>query len=245
MTEDERIDVENAQAPEPEDVEGHSAKHVVAAGLAGAALIGAGAVGVKVATDDDKSRNQAALVASEDARERLAKADADGDGYVGYHDLAKVDMKFNVAPLNAEGSDVTAEALAAAGIKIEIESVGREDGYQLEANTIVLKHKVDDEVDKLVEGPGLEWAQKHKGLDGDGDGYAGGAELMEAGWKVMTTDLDQAGDKHVDLKALEEAGIKIDLATLGEGGYTVEDGTIFHKEGIDEAVDTFMKQGSR
>lgn len=243
MPEDERIDEKTPPAGENEAVEAHGAKQVAGIGLAAAALIGAGAVGVKVATDDDKSRKQAALLAPE-ARERLAKADADGDGYVSYHDLAKVEMKFNVAPLNAEGSDVTAEALAAAGAKIETDDVGREDGYQLEADTIVLKFKVDEEVDKLVQGPALEWAQKLKELDPDGDGYAGGAELIEAGWRLVTTDFDQAGSKQVDLKALQEAGIRIDLATLGEGGYTVEDGTIFHKGGIDEAVDTFLKQSS-
>jgi hypothetical protein len=240
VTEDERIDEEHATPEDAEDVEGHGVKEVAGVGLAAAALIGAGAVGVKVATDDDKSRNQAALVA-EDTRERLAKADADGDGFVDYRDLSDVGMKIAPDELRAEGYDVTSEALASAGVKIELAVIGKEEGFAVEGETIMLKTEVDQRLDEIAKSSALEWADKHKEIDRDGDGYAGGVELLEAGYKVMTTDLEEAGYKEVDLKALEEAGMKINLATLGEGGYSVEDGTIFHKDGLDEKLDAFVK----
>lgn len=232
MAEDERTE-------EPKEVEAHGVKEVAGVGLAAAALIGAGAAGVKYATDDDKSRNQAALVA-EDAQERLAKADADGDGYVNYRELANVDMKFSPAPMNAEGTEVTAEALAAAGVKIELEDIGREDGYQLERNVILLKYKVDEEVDKLAMGPAMEWASKHKEMDGDGDGYATPLELDQAGYKFVVA-LDEATYKEYEPKELEAAGVKFNLAELGEGGFPVQDNLVMHKEGIDERLDAFIK----
>jgi hypothetical protein len=76
-------------------------------------LIGAGAVGVTMASDDDSSRSQAALV-DRSAAERLAMADADKDGYVTYGELAHEGYKYTTEELQAEGTDVTAEGLAAA-----------------------------------------------------------------------------------------------------------------------------------
>lgn len=236
MADDERTEGTN-------DVEAHGAKEIAGVGLAAAALIGAGAYGVKEATDDDKSRNQAALVA-DDTRERLAKADADGDGYVNYRELANVDMKLDPAPMNAEGTEVTAEALAAAGVKIEIEDIGREDGYQLERNLVLVKYKVDEEVDKLAMGPAMEWASKHKEMDGDGDGYATPLELDQLGYKFVVA-LDEATYKEYEPKELEAASVKFNLAELGEGGFPVQDNLVMYKEGVNELLDAFIKGEER
>jgi Ca2+-binding EF-hand superfamily protein len=240
VSEDQRTEEQNQHGEE--EVEAHGVKEVAGVGLAAAALIGAGAVGVKVARDDDKSRDQAALVAPEDARERLAKADADGDGYVNYRELANVDMKFNVTPLQAEGTDVTAEALASAGVKIEIPDVGGEDGYELEGNAILLKYKVDEEVDRLVQGSGLEWFKKHKEIDRDGDGYASYEELSEVGWEWDPSELNEAGYEEVSAEELAKAGWKQPLATFGEGGFVTKEGMIMLRFGVDDKLDALAKE---
>ena len=235
MTEDEQRE---ETTPEGDDVEGHGARQIAAAGLAGAALIGAGAVGVKVATDDDRSRNKGALVSEIGSLER---ADPDQDGFATYHDLAREGFKIDTELLKVEGLEVTADALAAAGHKIELALVGKDEGFPLESDTILLKQEVDERLDELAKTSALEWADKFKELDRDGDGYAGGAELAELGWKLASKDLEGVSWKYIEVKSLEEAGVKVDLATLGEGGYSIEDGTIFHKDGVDERLDAFIK----
>jgi hypothetical protein len=122
-------------------------------------LIGAGAVGVNMATDDDSSRSQAALV-DRSAAERLAMADADKDGYVTYGELAHEGYKYTTEELQAEGTDVTAEGLAAAGHKIELKLIGSEEGFALKENLIFLKYNVDPLLDELAKGSASEWTKK-------------------------------------------------------------------------------------
>jgi hypothetical protein len=242
VTEDERI--EEKQAPEePEDVEAHGAKHVVAAGLAGAALIGAGAAGVKLATDDNQSRNQGALVSPEES-ESLAQADGDNDGYVNYRDLAHEGWKYSVEELNAEGVDVTAEALAAAGAKIELELVGKHEGFPLEGETIKLRSGVDPAVDELIKGRALEWMDKHREIDQDQDGFASVEELEKAGWKYDLSALQEAGYE-VSAEDLAKAGMKIDLALLGEGGFATKENMVLLRFGVDDKVDALIKGEER
>jgi hypothetical protein len=243
MADNERIDDERAETEESQEVEAHGAKQVAGIGLAAAALIGAGAVGVKVATDDDKSRNQAALV-EEDAASRLAKADADRDGYATYRELDAVGLKYDTELLKIEGIDVSAEALSAAGHKVEIDVVDKENGFPLDGDAIMLKRGVSEELDRLVETSAAEWTLKFNELDRDTDGYAGGEELAAGAYKLVIKgedELDEASWKHLEPKSLEEAGQKIRLADLGAGGFAVEKDTIFLKLGVDEKLDAFIK----
>lgn len=239
MAEDERIDEESASVEEAEDVEAHGAKHVVAAGLAGAALIGAGAASVKLTGDDEPQRNQGALLSPE-AR-NIQAADLDGDGYVNYRELAHEGFKFSVEPLNAEGIDVTAEGLSAAGHKVEVELVGKEEGFALEGDTIMLKQGVDSELDKLAEGTALEWTKKIREIDRDGDGYASYEELSASDWyKWNVAELNEAGYE-VTAEELGKAGYKMNLGLIGEGGFVTQDDMIMLKLGLDDKLDALIK----
>lgn len=243
MTEDERNEEQvDSTTPKGEEVEGHGTKHVVAAGLAGAALIGAGAGAVKLATDDDQSRNQGALVSQRGVQERLMKADADRDGYVTYQDLEVVGLKYDTKLLKIEGFDVSAEALSAAGHKVELALVDKEKGFPVEGETIMLKDGVTPELDELAKGAAEEWTKKIRELDRDEDGYLDYEALAEAGNKlIIKGELDEVADKHLEIKELVAAGVKIRSADLGEGGFAMEEDTIFVKYGVDEKLDAFIK----
>lgn len=243
MTEDERIDEKSAAAEEANDVEAHGAKHVVAAGLAGAALIGAGAAGVKLATDDDKpnQRVEGALTSSEEvAPADLKAADRDGDGYLTYRELTDGGFdKWNVDELNAEGYDVTGEGLAAAGGKFPIEAVGREGGFAIKENTIFLRLGVEPELDEMVKGSALDWSSKLREIDRDGDGYAGVEELDQAGVKMNVAPLNEAG-YDVTPEDLEKAMAKIELASLGEGGFVMQEDMVMLRLGVDDKFDELL-----
>lgn len=229
---------------EENEVEAHGVKEVAGVGLAAAALIGAGAGAVKLATDDGKPNQRIGALLSPEAHTRLAKADTDGDGYVDYRDLAHEGFKLSVAPMKVEGADVTAEALASAGAKIELAAIGKEGGFALERDTILLRSGVDSKVDELVKGSGQEWTDKHKGIDLDGDGYASFEELEKAGFKVSFDELGEAGSKHSP-EELEKAGIKIGLASLGEGGFVTKEDLVILRYGVDQKLDEFFKGEER
>lgn len=236
-------DEERTEERQNEDVEAHGAKQIAAAGLAGAALIGAGAVGVKMATDDDDtSRNQGALVERGTAS-NLAKADTDRDGYVSYQDLEAVGYKYDTELMKVEGFGGGADALSAAGYKLQLALVGKEKGFPVEGETIMLKYGVTRELDGLAKGAGEEWAKKIKPLDRDEDGYLDYEALAEAGKKVIINDEgpEELAGKHVEIKELHEAGVKIRSADLGEGGFSMEEDAIFLKYGVNEKVDAFIK----
>lgn len=226
--------------PEQDEVEAHGAKQVAGVGLAAAALIGAGAGAVKLATDDDSGQRNVGALLSPEAHTRLKQADTDRDGYVNYRDLAHEGFKLSVAPMKVEGADVTAEALSSAGAKIELAAIGKEGGFALERDTILLKSGVDSKVDELVKGDAQEWTDKHKGIDVDGDGYASFEELEKAGFKVSFDELGEAGSKHSP-EELEKAGIKIGLASLGEGGFVTKEDMVILKYGVDQKLDAFIK----
>jgi hypothetical protein len=235
-------DEERTEERHDEDVEAHGPKKVVATGLAGAALIGAGAVGVKLATDDDSNRNTGALVSPTGVDERLAKADTDRDGYVTYQDLEAVGYKYDAELLKVEGYDVSAEALAAAGHKVELALVDKERGWELEGETIKLRSGVSEELDELAKGGAEEWMKKIRPLDRDEDGYLDYEALAEAGHKlIIKGELDEVADKHVEIKELYAAGVKIKSADLGEGGFAMEEDAIYLRYGVDEKLDAFIK----
>jgi hypothetical protein len=239
VPEDERIDEENPSAGENEEVEAHGAKQVAGIGLAAAALIGAGAVGVKVATDDDQPRNQGALV-ERSVAERLAKADTDQDGYVGYRDLAQEGFDLSAQPLRKDGIDVADEALAASGVKIEVDAIGREGGFGLEGDTILIESKIDDKVDAAVEGPAIEWTDKFKEIDQDGDGYASTEELEKAGYTLDFSKVREEGYE-VSTEELSKSGITINLTSFGEGGFVTKESVVMLSLGVDDKVDAFIK----
>jgi hypothetical protein len=245
VSEDRRVVDEGAAAEQTEDVEAHGVKEVAGVGLAAAALIGAGAAGVKMATDDDQSRNQGALVAERSVAERLARADADKDGYVNYGELAHEGFKFNVEELNAEGVEVTAEGLAAAGHKVELGLIGAEDGFALKGDTIMLKWGPDPALDELAKGSASEWTIKLREIDRDGDGYAAYEELNEVGWKWDPAALNEAFHKDGDAADLAKAGYKQPLHTFGEGGFPVDENTVMLKRGIDGDLDALFIKGEK
>jgi len=241
VAEDERIDEENAAAEEAEDVEAHGAKKVVGVGLATAALLGAGAGAVKLAGGDEQpsQRIEGALLSPE-ARS-LKAADRDGDGYLTYRELADGGFgKLNVDELNAEGVNVTAEGLAAAGMKIEIDAVGREGGFPVRDDTLFLRSGVDTKVDELVKGSAAEWTDKFREIDRDRDGYAGYEELLEAGWKLNVDELTEAG-YDVTPEGLAKAGMKLPLETFGEGGFVTNEDMVMLRLGVDQKVDELIK----
>jgi Ca2+-binding EF-hand superfamily protein len=240
VPEDERIDEETPSAGENEEVEAHGAKQVAGIGLAAAALIGAGAVGVNLATDDDQSRNQGALVSEQPVAERLARADTDQDGYVTYRDLANEEVKVSAQPLRDEGIDVADEALAAAGAKIELKAIGEEGGFGLEGDTIMIESKVDSKVDEVIEGPAMEWMKKFKEIDQDGDGYASTEELEKAGYTLDFWKIREAGYE-VSTEELSKSGITINLASFGEGGFVTKENMVMVTFGVDDKVDAFIK----
>jgi hypothetical protein len=237
VTEDERTDDQQGM----EDVEAHGAKEIAGVGLAAAALIGAGAVGVKLATDDDKSRNQAALVDRSPA-ERLAIADADKDGYVTYGELAHEGFKYTTEELRSE-VDVSAEGLAAAGYKMELGLIGSEDGFPLKENLILLKWGPDPALDELAKGSAAEWTKKIRELDPDDDGYASYDELAKAGHKMELSALNEAFQKEMTAEDLAKAGWKLADYTLGEGGFAVEEGLVMLKRGVDPDLDALFIKG--
>ena len=236
MAEDARKD-EN----EPiEDVEAHGVKEVAGVGLAAAALIGAGAVGVKMATDDDQNRNQAALV-DRSVEERLAMADADKDGYVSYGELAHEGFKYSTEELRAEGVDVSAEGLAAAGYKMELGLIGSDDGFPLKEDLILLKWGSDPALDELAKGSAAEWTKKIREIDQDADGYAASEELGKAGMKWDTRALSEAANKEITAEELAKAGWKQPAHTFGEGGFATEEDMVLLKYGIDSKLDALIK----
>ncbi len=240
MPEDKRIDEESPSAGENEEVEAHGAKQVAGIGLAAAALIGAGAVGVKVATDDDQSRNQGALVSEQPVAERLARADTDQDGYVTYRDLAHEGFKLSAQPLRDEGIDVADEALAAAGARIEVKAIGEEGGFGLEGDTIMMKHRLDPALDEVIEGPAIKWTDKFEAIDRDGDGYASTEELEKAGYTLDFSKIREGGYE-VSTEELSKSGITINLASFGEGGFVTKENMVMVSFGVDGKVDAFIK----
>jgi hypothetical protein len=224
------------------DVEAHGAKEIAGVGLAAAALIGAGAVGVKMATDDDKSRSQAALVGERSVVERLAMADADKDGYVTYGELAHEGFKYTTEELRSE-ADVSAEGLAAAGYKLKLELIDSEDGFALKENLILLKHGPDPALDELAKGSAAEWTKKIREIDRDGDGYAAYEELNEVGWKWDPNALNEAFHKEMSAEELAKAGYKLPAHTLGEGGFAVKEDLIILKQAVDKDLDALFIKG--
>lgn len=239
MPDDERNQEQDEPTEPTEDVEAHGVKEIAGIGLAAAALIGASAVGVKIAKNDDSPRNQAALV---ETSGDLKAADLDGDGYVNYRELVDVGFKWDPAELNAEGIEVTAEGLAAAGGKIPIEAVGGEGGFALKENTIFLKFGVEPELDEMIKGSAIEWTEKQRQIDPDGDGYASYDELGDS-YKWNVDALNEAGYK-VAPEDLAKAEYKMDLASLGEGGFETKEGMIMLKYGVDEKLDAIVEGGT-
>jgi hypothetical protein len=235
MADDERTE-------ETTDVEAHGAKEIAGVGLAAAALIGAGAVGVKMATDDDKSRNQAALVGERSVVERLAMADADKDGYVTYGELAHEGFKYTTEELRSE-VDVSAAGLAAAGYRLKLELIDSEDGFPLKENLILLKHGPDPALDELAQGSAAEWTKKIRELDPDEDGYASYDELAKVGHKMELSAINEAFQKHMTAEDLAKAGWKLADHTLGEGGFAVEEGHVMLKRGVDSDLDALFIKG--
>ena len=234
MAEDERTE-------ETTDVEAHGAKEIAGVGLAAAALIGAGAYGVKEAVDDDKSRNQAALVDSS-ISERLARADADKDGYVTYSELAHEGFKYTTEELRSE-VDVSAEGLAAAGYKLKLGLIGSEDGFAMKENLIFLKWGSDPELDELAKGSAAEWTKKIREFDPDGDGYTSNDELAKVGHKMELRALNEAFQKDMTAEDLAKAGWKLADYNLGEGGFAVDEGMVFLKQGVDPNLDAIYIKG--
>lgn len=241
MTEDERTDEEKAAAEETgQDVEAHGVKEVAGVGLAAAALLGAGATVGELTGDSKPSERIQGHLLSPEAR-NIQAADLDGDGYVNYRELAHEGFKLSVNPLNAEGIDVTAEGLSAAGHKVELELVGKEGGFALEGDTIMLKQGVDSELDKLAEGSALEWTKKLQEIDRDGDGYASYEELSASDWyKWNVAELNEAG-YNVTAEELGQAGYKMDLGLIGEGGFVTHEDMIMLKLGLDDKLDALIK----
>jgi hypothetical protein len=238
MAEDKRIDEEGAGTEENPDVEGHGVKEVAGVGLAAAALIGAGAVGVKVARDDDASdRNVGALLSPE---ARFAEADRDRDGYVTQPELAPYSLKFSTNKFQEEGVDVSEEGLSAAGYKLAVELIGKEDGFSVEGDTVMLKQGVTEELDKLAEGIGLELTKKLRELDRDGDGYASSEELAVSDWYKWDVDELNAAGYKVTSEDLAKAEYKMDLALLGEGGFVTKEDMILLKQGVDSKLDELL-----
>jgi hypothetical protein len=234
MAEDERTE-------ESTEVEAHGVKEVAGVGLAAAALIGAGAAGVKYATDDDKSRDQAALV-DQSSSERLAMADADKDGYVNYGELAHEGFKWTTDELRSE-VDVSPEGLAAAGYKLELGLIGSEDGFPLKEDLILLKWGPDPALDELAKGSAAEWTKKIRELDQDADGYAGYEELGKVGWKWDPAALNEAFHKDMTAEDLAKAAYKQPVETLGEGGFAVEGDLVILKQAVDKHLDALFIKG--
>jgi hypothetical protein len=241
VTEDERTDEESASAAEGDDVEAHGAKKIVGTGLAAAALLGAGAAGVKLATDDDQSsqRVQGALTSRDDPVRALTAADRDGDGYLASAELAQESMKWDVAELNERGLEVSAPGLALAGFKQAPDDVGPE-GFAIKGESIMLKQGVNEELDKLLDsGEAQEWSMKVDKLDRDGDGYALAEEFEAAGFRYDTTELEEAGIK-VEGAELVKAGYKVPLHALGEGGFMIKGESIMLKLKVDSELDALL-----
>jgi hypothetical protein len=239
MADDERTADETGETPE---VEGHGAKHVVAGGLAAAALVGGTAAAVKLTDDGSGSRDQGALVTPE--REKLGDlrvADRDKDGYVSYGELAHEGFKFNVTGLNKEGIGVTAAALSSAGFKLSLELVDKERGFAADGGEIFLKLGVDEQLDKLAQGEALEWTDKHRSVDRDSDGYATADELAHEGIKYNVAELNEAGYKFGP-EELAKAGYKTPLSALGAGGFEIKGESVMLKENVDPALDELLSK---
>jgi hypothetical protein len=248
VAKEERKDAETTQPTEPgetPDVEAHGAKEAVGIGLAAAALLGAGAVGVKTAFDDDSPRDRVAgaLTTSETTEQRdvdLNSADVDGDGYLTLQELEGVGLKWRLDELQAEGLEVTSAGLSAAGSKHLIELVDKEGGFALEGDAIVLKMGVDPVLDESVKGAALEWSDKLREIDRDQDGYAGHEELEAAGYRWNVKELEEAGYA-VSAEELAKAGYKMELELFDKGGFPVEGESVMLKVGEDELLDSMIK----
>jgi hypothetical protein len=235
MADDERTPEETEETPE---VEGHGAKHVVAGGLAAAALIGGTAAAVKLTEDD--SRTPAALSEQRgvSAPGNLRAADRDRDGYVTSAELAHEGFKWNVADLNERGYEVNAAGLALAGFKHRLNLVG-EDGFMIKGESIMLKWGVSPELDKLLDGAAQEWSKKVREIDRDDDGYAAPEELLALGYKFNTAALEKAGYKFRSAE-LAKAGFKFRLDSLGLGGFLIKGEEVMLKYGVAPELDQVL-----
>lgn len=244
MAEDERKDERSAAPAEPDDVEAHGTKEAVGIGLAAAALLGAGAAGVKMATDDTPRERVAGALTSREATEGegvdLKAADVDGDGYLTHRELADVGLKWDLEAIQAEGIEVTAAGLAAAGYRHLLELVDKENGFPLQGETIMLKLDVDAALDETVKGSALEWSQKLREIDRDQDGLAAYEELTEAGYRWNVAELQEAG-YDVNEEELAQAGYKVELEYLGEGGFATEAENVMLKAGVDHKLDSLLE----
>jgi hypothetical protein len=241
MPDEKRTEEERAIPDETPEVEAHGAKEAVGVGLAAAALIGGGAAAVKYAGGDEGADRPAALEARETAALDVKAADRDGDGYLTYQELVEAGGKLDVEAFRAEGLEITPEALAAAAWKVELAKIG-EEGFTVDGSTIILKWKVDEELDYLARGPALEWASKHEAIDRDGDGFAAYEDLTAAGYEVKFDPLREAGYE-VDARDLVEADVKLPLWTLGkaEAGYATTEDAVTLEYGVYDKFDAFVE----
>ena len=104
---------------------------------------------LKEAVDENLDK----LLDSGEAQEwslKINKLDRDEDGYAPPEELEAAGYKYDTSLLEEVGIKIGSEELAKAGYKLPLHALG-EGGFMIKGESIMLKHKVDAELDALVD----------------------------------------------------------------------------------------------
>lgn len=81
---------------------------------------------------------------------KIDKLDRDGDGYALPEELEAAGFRYDTTELEEAGIKVEGEELAKAGYRLPLHALG-EGGFMIKGESIMLKHKVDAELDALLD----------------------------------------------------------------------------------------------
>lgn len=104
---------------------------------------------LKEAVDEDLDK----LLDSGEAQEwsmKIDKLDRDGDGYALAEELAEAGYKYDTTELEEAGIKISSDELAKAGWKLPLHALG-EGGFMIEGESIMLKLKIDAELDAILD----------------------------------------------------------------------------------------------
>jgi hypothetical protein len=81
---------------------------------------------------------------------KISKLDRDADGYAPPEELQAAGFKYDTSLLEEAGIKISEEELAKAGYRLPLHALG-EGGFMIKGESVMLKHKVDAELDALVD----------------------------------------------------------------------------------------------
>jgi hypothetical protein len=206
-------------SPEDEETEfeAHGVKEVMSVGLAAAAIAGAAGPVAKAATGPGTDAPAAAMSETKalDTSAEYGLGELEAVGYkVSLDEIAKAGFKLSLDELDAVGYKVSLDELDKAGMKMD-------------ESTIMLKWRVDEELDAALVrvDQATEYSLK---------------ELAAAGFRVSVDELEAAGYK-MTRDELDAVGYK--MSWHESVGFKYDDPSIVSlKRGVDVELDTLLQE---